>query len=381
MNHEYIESSHRDSVAIIGGGFYGLSIALYLYDNLGVKEITIFEKEPETMSRASYVNQARVHNGYHYPRSVLTAYRSAVNFPRFVEQYKSAIISDFNKYYAITKQLSKVSAEQFRRFAEKIGADIQPADGNVVELFNQAYIDKVFKVKEYAFDSHKLRDLLLDEIRKREGITLHTEEQVELLEEACGGVQVTTNRNKYTSDKVIGCTYSSINTLHRASGLPLINLKHEVAEMCLVRLPKQLRDFSITVMDGPFFSIMPFPSKNLWTLSHVRYTPHESWIDNAKTPIDRRNPHKYLSETPLTTNYKQMYNDVIRYIPALKDMEYVESIVEVKTVLVKSEGDDSRPILFRADHGIPNYICVMGGKLDNIYDVFEALEEVYGKEQ
>lgn len=366
---------------IIGGGFYGLSIALYLYDNIDVKDIVIFEKEDKTMSRASYVNQARVHNGYHYPRSVLTGYRSAINFPKFVKQYEPAIVSNFDKYYAITKQLSKVSAEQFRRFAKKIGADIEPANEDIVGLFNQAYIDKVFKVKEYAFDSRKLRELLLDEINKREGITLYTDERVELLEEVSGGIQVTTSKNRYTSDRVVSCTYSSINTLHRASGLPLINLKHEVAEMCLVRLPKQLQDFSITVMDGPFFSIMPFPSKNLWTLSHVRYTPHESWADNAETPIDRQNPHEYLSRTPLTTNYKQMYNDVVRYIPALKDMEYLESIIEVKTVLVKSEGDDSRPILFSANHGIPNYTCVMGGKLDNIYDVFEALEEVYGEEQ
>ena len=55
----------------------------------------------------------------------------------------------------------------------------------------------------------------------------------------------------------------------------------------LFELPRQLKDFSITVMDGPFFSIMPFPSKNLYTLSHVRYTPHESWIDDENTSAER----------------------------------------------------------------------------------------------
>ena len=75
----------RNKTVIIGGGFYGLSVALYLYDTLGVKNIDILEKEKQTMTRASYVNQARVHNGYHYPRSILTGYRSAVNFPRFTK--------------------------------------------------------------------------------------------------------------------------------------------------------------------------------------------------------------------------------------------------------------------------------------------------------
>ena len=37
----------RNKTVIIGGGFYGLSVALYLYDNLGVKNIDILEKEKQ----------------------------------------------------------------------------------------------------------------------------------------------------------------------------------------------------------------------------------------------------------------------------------------------------------------------------------------------
>ncbi len=35
-----------------------------------------------------------------------------------------------------------------------------------------------------------------------------------------------------------------------------------------------------------------------------------------------------------------------RYLPAVREATYVESLFEVKTVLVKNEGDDGRPILF-----------------------------------
>ena len=58
---------------VIGGGFYGLRTAQYLVEELGQKDVLVLEKEPSVMARASYNNQARVHNGYHYPRSVLTA--------------------------------------------------------------------------------------------------------------------------------------------------------------------------------------------------------------------------------------------------------------------------------------------------------------------
>ena len=370
--------SKNNRTVIIGGGFYGLRIALYLYEELGQRDIYILEKETQPMNRAAYINQALVHNGYHYPRSILTGYRSKVNFPRFTAEYPDAIVSSFDKYYGIAKHLSKVSAYQFRRFSEKIGAEIEPAPTHIQSMFDPNLTEAVYKVKEYAFNSRNLRDDLLKKIEKYPSIKLCTGEMVEkIIDDA--GVTVLTNIRKIDAKFVLNCTYASINTIHRASQLALVKLKHEITEMCLVKMPKDLENFSITMMDGPFFSIMPFPSKNLFTLSHVRYTPHESWEDNENTEDSRKNAHDYLEKLDFQSNYKQMYNDVVRFIPALEQMQFVESLVEVKTVLMKSEEDDSRPILYRNDFGIQNYVCIMGGKLDNIYDVFDELKGTYAK--
>lgn len=366
---------------IVGAGFYGLRIALFLHDVLQVKNILIIEKEHETMTRASYVNQARVHNGYHYPRSILTAHRSSVNFPDFIEEYESVIKNDFTKYYAVAKNLSKINAKQFEAFARKIGADIQHADEEVMKLLDPRMLEKVFRVKEYAFDSNKLRDHLLATIKERPSIKLLTGIEVTKISEIDRKVQVGTDKGEYTAEKVFNCAYSQINKLHRKSGLALVALKHEIAEMCLVDLPEKIKDFSITVMDGPFFSIMPFPSTLHNTLSHVRYTPHMSWVDNETTPEHMQDPHAYFKTLNLRSNYRQMLADVQRYIPVLKDIKYIRSIWEVKTVLQKSEDDDSRPILFRSDFGPQGYTCIMGGKLDNIYDVFEGLAGLYGKKE
>lgn len=367
------------STVIIGGGFYGLRLAIYLHQQLGVRDITILEKESSTMTHASYVNQARVHNGYHYPRSLLTGYRSRVNFPEFVAEYATAIKSDFTKYYAVARNLSKVNARQFETFARKIDADISNVTKDIQGLFNPKLIEKAFKVQEYAFDSFKLRDILLERINKLKGINLVTGLEVQRLEADDGHINVVTDSKTYSADKVINCTYSQINTLHRKSGLPLVALKHEIVEMCLVKLPIKLADFSVTVMDGPFFSIMPFPTTDYSSLSHVRYTPHMSWQDDRNTPVEMQNPYHYFESFNRQSNYRQMLADVQRYIPALKDLEYVKSIWEVKTILVKSEDDDSRPILFRSDFGLQGYTCIMGSKIDNIYDAFEGLASLYGK--
>lgn len=370
---------NKANTIIIGGGFYGLRIALYLHEELGIKDIIVIEKEADPMTHASYVNQARVHNGYHYPRSVLTAYRSRVNFSRFVEEYQPAIVDDFPKYYGIAKGLSKINAKQFKSFCNKIEAEVYPAPPEIANLMNNKLIEAVYQVKEYAFNSHIMRDLLLERIKSYPDIVLHTNEEVDSIVDLRSNLAVQTNRAKYEASNVLNCTYAQINNLHRRSGIPLVPLKHEIAELCLVKLPKGMENFSITVMDGPFFSIMPFPTTDYHTLTHVRYTPHMSWFDDEDTPREKYDTYQYHIKTGIQSNFRQMYADVIRYIPALAEMELVQSISDVKTVLRKSEGDDSRPILFKPHHGFKGYTCIMGAKLDNIYDVFVELKDLYGK--
>ena len=72
-----------------------------------------------------------------------------------------------------------------------------------------------------------------------------------------------------------------------------------------------------------------------------------------------------------------MKYDAKRYIPVLEECVYKKSLFEVKTVLPRSEEDDSRPILFKPNYGaIKGFHCIMGGKIDNIYDVIESIENL-----
>lgn len=364
---------------VIGGGFYGLRIALYLREVVGLSDVLVLEAESSAMTHASYVNQARVHKGYHYPRSILTGYRSAQSFDRFVEEYYPAVIDDFIKYYAIASKLSKINARQFEAFCKKIGAPYVHEKAILDAYFNPRLTEAVYSVQEYAFDSRKVRELLLKRLSDIRGVTIVYGQKVSHIKQTSGGVRVSAQGNEYDARRVFNCTYAQINALHRSSNLELLPLKHEVTEMCLIELPESMKDFSVTIMDGPFFSIMPFPSRGLHTLSHVRYTPHVSWLDNEGTFPDHYDTYAYKETLQLRTNYKKMYADVVRYIPGLAKIKFRESISEVKTVLVKSETDDSRPILFRSDFGIQGYTCIMGGKLDNIYDAFEEIDSLYGK--
>ena len=124
-------------------------------------------------------------------------------------------------------------------------------------------------------------------------------------------------------------------------------------------------------MCGPFFSLMPFPAQGLHCLSHVRYTPHYEWFDTVGETY--RDPYAYCSRVLKVSNYPQMIQDAQRYLPLIKQCRYRGSLWEVKTVLPKSEVDDSRPILLRPGHGLANLTSIMGSKIDNVYDMMDMI--------
>ena len=87
MNTPYSET------IIIGGGFYGCCLALL--SKAAGHNMVILKAGPELLRRASYVNQALVHYGYHYRRIFLIAVRGAVNFSKFMENFRPAVVEGF----------------------------------------------------------------------------------------------------------------------------------------------------------------------------------------------------------------------------------------------------------------------------------------------
>lgn len=365
--------SNQDAV-IIGGGFYGAAIAVYLVKQRGLKRIVLVERDSAILTRASYNNQARIHNGYHYPRSFTTAYRSRVNLPKFVRDWPDAVKQDFTKLYAIARHNSKVTAKQFVRFCRDIGAKIQPADQSLRALFESHLIEDVFLVEEYVFDATKLASWAERELKEC-GVQICFETHVTAISNGQNGtLRVAVQPNCGTDELiscryVFNCTYSGLNQFKGDFPGTRTGLKQEITEMALMQAPPVLQGLGITVMDGPFFSMMPFPARGLHTLSHVRYTPHLHWIDQQG--ID---PYQKLEQYGRATRVDRMIRDVARYLPAVLDAKYIDSLFEVKTVLVKSEGDDGRPILFEKHPELPGCYSVLGGKIDNIYDILEKLD-------
>ncbi len=370
------QSTDYDAV-VIGGGFYGATIALYLANQRGLKRVLLVEAEPTLLSRASYNNQARVHNGYHYPRSFTTAYRSRVNLPKFARDWPQAIRQDFTKLYAIARRNSKVTAKQFERFCRSIDAPICSASPELRALFEPRLIEDVFLVQEYAFDTIKLAKWAERELGAS-GIEVLCNTRAESISKGLSVplnivLQPTDGCERLLSTRLIfNCTYSGLNQLSGGFCGVRSGLKQEITEMPLMKMPESLSGLGITVMDGPFFSMMPFPARGLHSLSHVRYTPHLHWTDQQG--ID---PYKKLGNYQKDSRVDRMLRDAGRYVPEILKAEYSDSLFEIKTVLTRNESDDGRPILFERHLELPGCFSILGGKIDNIYDVLEKIDESF----
>lgn len=367
----------NQSACIVGGGFYGVVIALYLKRVIGFNNVKIYEQESELLSRSSFNNQARVHNGYHYPRSFTTAFRSKENFKKFNIDWSNAIFNKFNKYYAIARKNSKVTSYQFSRFCKDVGIPLFKPEKDVQELFNSSLISDIYKVEEHAFNALKLREWSYEELTRSNINCEFNNKVLKARLDEDKGIEITVkdklgDLKKSSHSVVFNCTYSGlIHIEDYGSSDSGLRLKHEITELALIEPPSEIRQIGITVIDGPFFSMMPFPAKCCYSISHVRYTPHSQWIEKMGM-----SPYEILKKRKLETRADRMIRDSSRYVPAIAKSTYLNSLYEIKTVLEKNENDDGRPILFRESLNIPRFYSVLGGKIDNVYDILESIDNL-----
>jgi glycine/D-amino acid oxidase-like deaminating enzyme len=356
-------------VVIVGAGFYGCALAAHL-GRQGLK-VLVCEENNEPMSRASATNQARVHTGFHYPRSYVTALRSWHNFGRFLSDFDEAIIRDFQMLYAIARYGTKVDPNRFYGMFRAMGAPIEAASGHQRSLFSAELVEMVFACTEYAFDYTIIRRIVLEQLRALPvemalgmRVTRIDPSASECLSVSFqGGSRVEANR-------VFNVTYSQLNSVLKASGATPLPLKHELVEIALVKPPPALHGLAVTLMDGAFFSCMPYPAANAYSLTHVRYTPHLGWTDASVS----LSAYEIARRAPRNTRWRHMVNDARRYLPAMSDVVWQRSLFEVKTVPIKNEKDDGRPILLNNHDSLPGLYSVLGSKIDNIYDLFEAID-------
>ena len=273
---------------IIGAGLYGLYAALHCAEK--GERVTVLELDAEPFSRATYVNQARVHMGYHYPRSLSTAMKSAGYFKRFVEDYSFCIHSGFRQVYATSKHFSWTDAEEFRKFCRDAGIPCEPLP--VDRYFQEGVCDGAFLTMEYTYDAHILRDYFLAKLERHSGVRLLCGRDIRRIVKRSKCYEVYAlyqgREEHYEAPFVLNATYASVNQVlglieegageerRKLREAEPFGIKYELCEIILCRVSDELKGVGLTVMDGPFFSIMPFGKTGYHSLTSVTFTPHRT---------------------------------------------------------------------------------------------------------
>ena len=371
---------------IIGAGLYGLYSALYC-GKKGEKVI-VLEKDNEAFKRATYINQARVHMGYHYPRSFSTAIKSANYFERFNKDYGFSILRDFHQISATRSKFSWTNAEQFKKFCKN--ANILCDEVPTTKYFKEGMCDGCFLTKEYTYDAQILKDYFLKEISKYKNITLEFNVDIKKIEKKDKVYEITTEDKKYTSGFVLNSTYASINQILKLldNNAEPFKIKYELCEIILCTVSEKFKNVGITVMDGPFFSIMPFGKTGYHSLTSVTFTPHITSYDSLPTFPCQKNAEKLIpgycnpdklgncNDCPAKPKsaWPYMSNLARKYLKEEFGFEYVGSLFSMKPILLASEIDDSRPTVIKTFSTNPTFVSVLSGKINTVYDLEEVLK-------
>ncbi len=365
---------------IIGAGLYGLYAALRCGE--AGQKILVLEADDAPFKRATYINQARVHMGYHYPRSFSTAIKSAHYFERFCKDYEFCNLTEFEQIYATSAHFSWTNAEEFRRFCR--AAEIRCDDIAPTKYFNPGMCDGTFVTKEYTYDAQILKEWFLEQLTKLPNVELKYGRRVEQISQSGEVWEVTAGDVKAITPYILNATYAGVNEVHSLLGFEPFKIKYELCEIILCKVSDNLKNVGLTVMDGPFFSIMPFGKTGLHSLTSVTFTPHETSYDSvARFACQERSnglckpgmlyncndcPAKPKSAWPYMSQLARKYmRDEYRF-------EYVGSLFSMKPILKASEIDDSRPTVIREYVNNPRFVSVLSGKINTVYDLDEVLD-------
>ena len=366
---------------IIGAGIYGLYSAL----TCGRKKekVLVLEKEDGAFKRATFINQARVHKGYHYPRSYSTAIKSAGYFERFNKEYGFCELTEFSQIYATSTNFSWTNAEQFKKFCKN--ANIRCEEIPNQKYFKEGLCDGSFLTTEYTYDAEILKKYFLEEIQKLDNIGIKYNCNISEINQKSSKYEVVLDDgNNYETNFILNASYASVNQILSKLGFEPFKIKYELCEIILCSVSNNLKNVGITVMDGPFFSIMPFGKTGYHSLTSVTFTPHVTSYDTLPTFECQKNSKGYCSKECLgncnecparpETAWKYMSNLAKKYLKDEYEIKYEKSLYSMKPILKSSEIDDSRPTVIKQFSTNPTFISVLSGKINTIFDLDEVLK-------
>lgn len=332
-------------VAIVGAGIYGSTVALNLKD-IGCK-IDIYD-DKGIMNQTSSINQFRIHNGYHYPRSIETIKQVKKSNENFIKYYQDCIFTASEHYYAIAKEDSKTCSSEYEQILKK---NSLPFDKVTPHLFNYENIDSVYLVNEKLYDPKAIKVKIMKDFKNK---------------------NINFYRKKFS--KFLHDSYDFIIYADYGVSFPrgILDFKLSLVEKCYFQPPKNIQNKSIVIIDGPFTAFDTTRDPNISIFGSAKYTNLLSFnIDQYKFVTnyfrDILNKNKYIKTE--FTNYKKFLEDCMKYIPAVQKSKYLGSRYTIR-IVENNPKYDKRTYYIKKDK---NIFYIFSGKVVSCIDASKKI--------
>lgn len=328
-------------VAVIGGGVFGATIAVDLA-RTGAK-VDLYEARSDLLDGATSRNQARLHRGYHYPRSDTTAAAAKQGYDEFAARYPEAIRARQHRY--VIADDSKVSFADYLAFCDRLGLTYERVTDSHV------HHGHTLQVTEALVDPDVLRRLLRRDLRMA-GVELHFGRWMA--------------PEHLDHDLVVAATY----------GQPWARpLRYEVCEVVLIDLGRYA-DESYVVLDGPFVSLDPTPSGYmLYDVTHSVHHVNVGYAPQIPEPYWGWTRRRVVRSA--ATRFADMCDTASQNLRSIEPYGrnvciYKGSLFSVRAVLPDVDDTDERPTLIERDG---NVVSVLGGKICTAVAAAKAVTE------
>lgn len=323
-------------VAVIGAGIFGSTAALELAKT-GEFEITLFERNSTILNEATFKNLLRLHQGYHYPRSKKTALECIKSNITFRKEFSECLFESFPSYYAIVKEGSKTSSENFLKFCDELKLPYQidwPGNG----WLDRSKIALCIKTNEAVYDPDKLREVVFTKLDS-------TLINLLLNHKVIGGkisgtkkvLKIESPNGIYEEgfDFVIGAVYSHLNEFARWFNFQTEKVRYQLFEVLEIELPVKEK-IGIIVIDGNFSAFLPNGFKKNFRLANAGESSIKK-IFSDYSDINR------LELENTQSNWKLTLERAKYFYPIMKEANVVKSLYLTQIVKDGIEDTDERP--------------------------------------
>jgi len=323
----------KGKAIVIGAGIHGIAAAFSLADE-GM-EVTVLERNGDLLQGTSRATQGRAHAGYHYPRSLETARECQEGLEHFKFYYYECLFYPEEVYYAVAKEGSKITPEDFAAFCDSLKIQYQPKWPSP-RFLHRENIAESFLCEEPVICLQPLKERLLRQLEQKK-VVLHFGEAITGVEQVNGQPLLLTPVGKYVADLIINATYTEANNILKLLGVEAGYPEYtfHTTEVLRVKVPGKIP--AITVMDGAFVSILPDADYGLKI--HRIYHAEHSIIHKTKGLF-------YSHPSILLSNANLIMEGFAKFFPFAGRVKYLNSCFGSRPIPWEAVGDSRQTRIF-----------------------------------